>query len=75
MEFIKLSQEVTDISKKLESLSKKLVNCVHKTKMGVKVFPSHAILKSKPEDLPPAGILYHNQQASITWQQTLRKKT
>jgi len=48
MEFIKLSQEVTDISKKLESLSKKLVNCVHKTKMGVKVFPSHAILKSKP---------------------------
>jgi len=75
MEFIKLSQEVVDISKKLESLSKKIVNCVHNPSTTVKVLPSHDILKSKPEDLPPAGIVSHNQQISMMWQQTLRTKT
>jgi hypothetical protein len=74
MEFIKLSQEVVDISKKLESISKKLVKSIsiHINDETVPALQSPGLVKSNPSDLPPAGIQY--QQTSRIWQQSLRKR-
>ena len=71
MEFIKLSQEVVDISKKLESISKKLVKSIHHDATESPL-QSACRVKSNPMDLPPAGTL--SQQTSMIWQQSLRKR-
>jgi len=73
MEFIKLSQEVVDISKKLESISKKLVKSIrHIHDATESTLQSACGVKSKPSDLPPAGT--RHQQTSRIWQQSLRKR-
>jgi hypothetical protein len=73
MEFIKLSQEVVDISKKLESISKKLVKSIRHTHNATESpLESACRVKSNPMDLPPAGT--RSQQTSMIWQQSLRKR-
>ena len=72
MEFIKLSQEVVDISKKLESISKKLVKSIHNHDETMSTLQSPCGVKSNPSDLPPAGT--RSQHTSIVWQQSLRKR-
>jgi len=73
MEFIKLSQEVVDISKKLESISKKLVKVyIDSHNVPIPTLQSSYRVKSKPSDLPPAGIIH--QQTTLMWQKSLRKR-
>jgi len=72
MEFIKLSQEVVDISKKLESISKKMIKSIHSIEEAEQSLKSSSNVKYKPSELPPAGI--RHSQPSERWQQSLRKE-
>ena len=72
MEFIKLSQEVVDISKKLESISKKLVKSIHTHDMTVLELKSPYSVKSNPSSMP-AGIISH-KQTSMRWEKSLRNR-
>jgi len=72
MEFIKLSQEVVDISKKLELISKKMIKSIHIHDATAPVLKSPCGVKSNPSDLLPAGI--RHPQTSRIWQQSLRTR-
>jgi|TARA_R110002074_G_C12296895_1_gene644662 hypothetical protein len=72
MEFIKLSQEVVAISKKLESISKKMITSIQSREEAEQPLKSPSSVKSKPVELPPAGI--RHSQPSTMWQQSLRKR-